>query len=583
MVFMYYFLLFVLCYSSELFEEYYQKAEEKMSKMTIEEKIGQIFFPRFNLATSRDDIKTKKPGGFMLFQNDFNFEEKYIQNYIKDIQKLSNDAIGLPLGLAVDEEGGRVNRVSRYHRDKPFPSPQQIYNESGIDGILKIDQEKRNLLRKFFLNINLAPVADLSYNSKDYIYERTIGRGPEDAVKYIEKDVEGYVNDNFSCTLKHFPGYGNNIVTHLGIAIDNRAYEIFQKEDLTVFQAGIKNKVPFVLVSHNIVTCKDNKYPASLSKTWHDILRNELKFSGLIMTDDISMGSIKKYTDNISPAVLAVQAGNDIILTSDYYIHYDDVLNAYKNGIITENMINSACKRIIAWKFKYLLQTNNPNEEKNAMIDKLIQSQKYASKKETLKIIGNLLLNNGYETSWVAGILANIFHEGSIGFFESSAYISHPEKEPQYLKYMDKLYNYKTKYSGKIITEVNMHELNFLLKRLRTDHWEKGKFGLGCIQWTGERTFRLFLKYKSECKGRERITLDEATAAEGKMIIEELSGTNKDIYDDWKKDNKDKNVPIAAYNAGHIICMRYEAPAEKEMKAKKRGKTATDMFSIMTK
>ena len=363
MVIYYYFLLFALCYSTELFEEYYKEADEKMKKMTMEERIGQIFFPRFNLKNSTDDIKNRKPGGFMLFANDFNFEEKYIQDYINKIQNLSYDAIGLPLGLAVDEEGGTVNRVSKYHRKEgPFPSPQEIYNKSGIEGILKIDQEKRDLLRKFYLNINLAPVADLSYNPKDYIYGRTIGRKAEEAAEYIAKDVEGYVNDNYTCCLKHFPGYGNNSDTHTGISIDNRTYENFKNEDFKVFQAGINNKAQIVLVSHNIVTCKDDKHPASISKTWHDILRDELNFTGLIMTDDMSMGAIKKYTDNESEAVLAVLAGNDIILTSDYYMHFDAVKKAYEDGKINETLINNACKRILAWKFKYLKKEESQPE-----------------------------------------------------------------------------------------------------------------------------------------------------------------------------------------------------------------------------
>ena len=363
MVFYFYLLLFVLCYSSDLFEEYYKDAEEKMKNMTMEERIGQIFFPRFHLKNSTDDITNKKPGGFMLFANDFEFNASFIQEYIINIKNLSKQIMGLPLGLAVDEEGGKVNRVSIKHRSEVFPSPQEIYNKSGIDGILKIDQEKRDLLRKFFLNINLAPVADLSYNPKDYIFGRTIGRHTKEAANYIAKDVEGYVNDNFTCTLKHFPGYGNNSDTHTGISIDDRTYEIFQDEDLKVFQAGINNKAPIVLVSHNIVTCNDNKYPASLSKIWHDILRDELNFSGLIMTDDMSMGAIKQYAGNVSEAVLAINAGNDIILTSDYYMHYDAVIKAYKNREISENLINNACKRILAWKFKYLMKNDSQHIE----------------------------------------------------------------------------------------------------------------------------------------------------------------------------------------------------------------------------
>ena len=352
---LYYLLLFVLCSSKDLFEDYYQKAEEFMKGMTLEEKIGQMLFPRFNLTNYTDDIPNKKPGGFVLFAYDFVFNETFIQQYINKSQELSEANVGLPLGLAVDEEGGTVVRVSPYHRDEGgFPSPQQIYNESGNDGILKIDQEKRDLLRKFFLNVNLAPVADISYNSSDYIYDRTLGRGPEESAEYIEKDVEGYVNDNFTCCAKHFPGYGNNIDTHGDIAIDKRSYEQFQNEDFLTFEAAIRKQIPMILVSHNIVLCKDKKYPASLSKAWHDILRNELNYTGLILTDDLSMGAIKKYTDNISEAVLAVNAGNDILLTSDYYKHYDALMKAADDGKITEETVDKACKRIIAWKFKYL-------------------------------------------------------------------------------------------------------------------------------------------------------------------------------------------------------------------------------------
>ena len=138
-----------------------------------------------------------------------------------------------------------------------------------------------------------------------------------------------------------------------------------------------------ILVSHNIVTCKDKKYPSSLSKTWHDILRNDLNFSGLILTDDLSMGAIKKYTDNVSEAVLAVQAGNDILLTSDYYIHLEAVINAVESGEISEDIINTACRRIIAWKLKYLLNFDpDEGEESEEEEGKEEESKEKESKEE---------------------------------------------------------------------------------------------------------------------------------------------------------------------------------------------------------
>ena len=120
----------------------------------------------------------------------------------------------------------------------------------------------------------------------------------------------------------------------------------------------------------------------------------------------------------------------------------------------------------------------------NAMINKLINNGSYNTKKSTIEIIGNLLFSDGYEASFVAGVLGNIYHEGTIGKFESSAYISHPEWEPEYLVYMDQLYGYRTKYSGKNICEVSMNELGNLLNQLRKYGWNKGKFGLGRVQWT---------------------------------------------------------------------------------------------------
>ena len=177
--------------STELFGKYYNEADKYMQKMTLEEKIAQMFFIRYNESTSQELIIQKKIGGFVLYGIDFKCEEKYIMDKIKQMQNLSMKSIDLPLGLAVDEEGGIVNRVSRYHREKgKFPSPQEIYKNSGIQGILDIEKEKISLLKKFNLNVNLAPVADMSYNSNDFIYSRTLGQKEEETSNYIGKVVD---------------------------------------------------------------------------------------------------------------------------------------------------------------------------------------------------------------------------------------------------------------------------------------------------------------------------------------------------------------------------------------------------------
>ena len=207
-------------------------------------------------------------------------------------------------------------------------------------------------------------------------------------------------------------------------------------------------------------------------------------------------------------------------------------------------------------------------------------SSQYSNKKDTLEIICKVLLEKGYETSFVAGILGNIYHEGSIGKFEISTY-KNEEKKPQYLKDMDELYNYTSKYSGKFIYDVSLKEVKELLEILKADKWEKGKFGLGCIQWTGERTYTLVQIYNEECGNKANINLEQATAAEGKMIIQELSTTYSYVYKAWSDNTYDKSTSLAAYNAASLICINYEKPKDADSKAFERGITAMSIYEIM--
>ena len=271
-----------------------------------------------------------------------------------------------------------------------------------------------------------------------------------------------------------------------------------------------------------------------------------------------------------------IAAINGISNYQGLYEQNIELLNKLKNGkLIKSKGSGSSSDDPIP------IPTPTPSTSSNEMIEKLKKSN-YV-KKETLAIIGQLLFDNGYETAFVAGVLGNINHEANIGLFESSAYISHPEDEPKYLKYMDQYYSYRTKYSGKLITEVSLDELNTLLNKLKNDKWEKGKFGLGCVQWTGERTLNLFKIYRSENNNKDSISFNQATNAEGKLIINEFSNDYKYIYNNWKKENENKiNSENAAYNAASKICLDYERPSDMENKAKTRGNTAKKIYKIMT-
>lgn len=150
--------------------------------------------------------------------------------------------------------------------------------------------------------------------------------------------------------LKHFPGYGNNTDTHTGIAIDKRSLESFRQNDFLPFESGIEAGATVVLVSHNIVNSIDSEHPASLSAAAHNILREELGFDGLIITDDLYMDAIRQYTYGEEAAVMAVMAGNDLLCCTDYETQYPAVLQAVKEGKITEERINESVLRILQTK-----------------------------------------------------------------------------------------------------------------------------------------------------------------------------------------------------------------------------------------
>ena len=214
---------------------------------------------------------------------------------------------------------------------------------------------------------------------------------------------------------------------------------------------------------------------------------------------------------------------------------------------------------------------------------RLRNSSSFSDKKNLLVLIGNELLNLGFEPAFVAGVLGNIYEDGKVGYFESSNYKYNPSAEPIYLKYMNYFYSYGTKYSGRFVTDVSLSELKNLLTKLERFNWEKGKFGLGCVQWTGSRTKTLVELYVTYAKGSDRISLAKATEAEAKMIGNELKESHKNVYFFWKNTNSGSlNSLKGAEYAGRVICFNYKKPAEiSNSKVMKRVIYTNQIYKIM--
>lgn len=164
-----------------------------------------------------------------------------------------------------------------------------------MTGVVKEYSNVAKTLRNLGINWNFAPVADVSGDPNSFIYDRTLGQNYQLTAQYVSKVVPAIQKQQVAATLKHFPGYGSSGDTHTGFASDERSAAEVKKNDFLPFKSGIKAKADSVLVGHVVVNNFDASKPASVSKPVHEILRKELKFKGVIITDDMGMGALTNF------------------------------------------------------------------------------------------------------------------------------------------------------------------------------------------------------------------------------------------------------------------------------------------------
>ena len=326
------------------------KLDKIISGMTLEEKVGQLFYVRCPDEGATQWITDYHLGGFVLFGRDF--AEKTVEQVRHDIQSYQQASIKVPLLIGVDEEGGDVVRIS----DNPnlyseaFPSPKNVYEQCGWEAIAATENEKAHLLLSLGVNVNMAPVCDISDDPYSFIYSRSFSGDVSEVNTFVTKTVNICKEKRLGTVLKHFPGYGDNADTHEDMVYDDRSYETYQKTDFQPFKAGVEAGADSVLVAHIVVESMDDSLPASLSPKVHEVLRTELDFDGVIMTDDLAMEGVAKYTDADTAAVAAIQCGNDLLCCSDVETEYPAVLEAVQSGVITEERVDESVRRILRWK-----------------------------------------------------------------------------------------------------------------------------------------------------------------------------------------------------------------------------------------
>lgn len=320
--------------------------EDRLAAMTLEEKVGQLFWARVPSNHQIEDLQSYHLSGYILFGRDF--EGRSLED-IKALTKGYQAAAKIPLLIGSDEEGGSVTRISSI-LETPFKSPMALYHQGGMEAVLSDTKQKAELLKSVGINAGLFPVADLAREQSSFIYDRTIGQDARTTASYVQQVVEELKKSKVGSTLKHFPGYGDNGDSHTAIIQDNRSLDDLRQADFLPFQAGIDAGAGSVLVSHNILS-KIDTVPSSISPKITDLLRKELHFKGVIMTDDLDMAGLANFVSQEEAAFQVIVAGNDLILGSSYQTQIPYLLKKISSGELTEERIDESVRRILTWKY----------------------------------------------------------------------------------------------------------------------------------------------------------------------------------------------------------------------------------------
>lgn len=332
--------------------------ENFVNKMTLDEKIGQMIVAGFNGTDVNEElinlVNTNKVGGVILFKRNIETSEQ--------LKKLNNNIDGLnkeiPLFISVDEEGGRVNRLPSDMEN--FPSAREVGLKIDKDYAYNNGKSIGESLKVTGFNMNYAPVLDIFSNPKNTVIgDRAFGSDVETVSTMGIATMKGIEEEGIISVIKHFPGHGDTSVdSHYGLPIVYKTLEELENFELIPFKKAIKEGCKAIMVSHILLDKIDKQNPSSMSETVvTDILREQLGFDGVVITDDMEMGAITENFTIEDACVQSIIAGCDIVLigsgNESIYNTIQAIKDSILNGKITEERINESVVRIIKLKNEY--------------------------------------------------------------------------------------------------------------------------------------------------------------------------------------------------------------------------------------
>lgn len=339
------------------------KLKQQIENMSIEEKVGQLFevkFPSAATYTENDtqyalnEIKKYHLGGIVVGAD--NLRGITRDQFINRIKKFQSES-AIPLTVSTDQEGGEIsflNGNTEFSKGVQYPTPQEAFSQGGVENVVSWSKRAAKELSAVGVNWNFAPDADVSTNRDSYIYDRTLGQNYEVTAQYISKAVKAMQSQNVAATVKHFPGYGSAGNTHTENAESNLSKQYILSHDLLPFKAAVKAGVDSIMVTHVSLNKIDKGVPASLSKKDINLLRKDLNYQGVIITDSLQMGAVRDYVTkyNLNRDEEAFKAGNDVILSSDYQTAIPTLIKKFKNNELSTKQLNESVYRIMTMKKK---------------------------------------------------------------------------------------------------------------------------------------------------------------------------------------------------------------------------------------
>lgn len=343
------------------------KVQQIVDSMSLEEKVAQLFLVQpeaivdIGTATAAGDatkqaINKTPVGGFVYFSDNLQSEQQ-VQDMLRNVQKYSEDRIGLPAFLSVDEEGGTVARVASTGRfDVTDVGDMAKIGASGdVQQARQAGETIGSYLSELGFNLDFAPDADVLTNPDNTVVKkRSFGSDPRVVSDMSLAVAQGLAQHQVYSVYKHFPGHGATAGdTHQGYAYTDKTLDELKQSELIPFENAIQNNAAFIMAAHISATrVTGDDTPASLSKTMiTDILRGQMGYDGIVVTDAMNMGAVTEQYTSAQAAVKALQAGADLVLMpEDFQEAYQGVLDAVKDGTLTEQRINESVTRIVKVK-----------------------------------------------------------------------------------------------------------------------------------------------------------------------------------------------------------------------------------------